>query len=166
MTVFYRQGDIVAIEGGNAVIQLSLQGFCSGGHGCALNAFAEGVSADKTRVSAENAIGASIGERVIIGVYSPGFFRALFFVFVLPLLGIIVGAFVGIKLAAWTDVPHRQDLYASGSSLVLCTLLLLVSRFVDKRVHPRYVIHGRVDVLGNCAGCSLQKKTLHIYGKN
>ena len=58
MSGFYRQGEVIAVDGDNAEIQLSLSGFCSGQHKCVLTAFTRGIPPDRNRVRAK------------IGIYS------------------------------------------------------------------------------------------------
>lgn len=162
MNGFYRQGEIIAVQGTSADVKLELQGFCSGEHKCASASFAKDLSPGRIRIKAENTIGAGVGERVRIGVYSPGFYRALFFVFILPLVAIIVGCIAGIKCALWWDLPHKRDLYAGIGAILLCGISLLVSRFVDRRIHPRYTVHSRISEPLNCGSCSMLKKNTSL----
>ena len=163
MNGFYRQGQVIAVKGTSADIQLALQGFCSGKHKCVSTSFAETLPPGRNRIKAENAIGAGVGESVIVGVYAPGFYRALFFVFVCPLIALIIGCMAGIEFALWWDIPHKKDLYAAIGAILLCSLSLVVSRFVDRRIHPRYIIHSRTDQPLNCSSCSMLKKnTSHL----
>jgi sigma-E factor negative regulatory protein RseC len=162
MNGFYRQGEIIAVQETSAEVKLSLQGFCSGEHKCASASFAKDLSPGRIRIKAENTIGAGVGERVRIGVYAPGFYRALFFVFILPLVAIIVGCIAGIKCALWWDLPHKRDLYAGIGAILFCGISLLVSRFVDRRIHPRYTVHSRISEPLNCGSCSMLKKNTSL----
>ena len=162
MNGFYRQGEIIAVQETSAEVKLSLQGFCSGEHKCASASFAKDLSPGRIRIKAENTIGAGVGERVRIGVYAPGFYRALFFVFILPLVAIIVGCIAGIKCALWWDLPHKRDLYAGIGAILFCAISLLVSRFVDRRIHPRYTVHSRISEPLNCGSCSMLKKNTSL----
>ena len=162
MNGFYRQGEIIAVQETSAEVKLSLQGFCSGEHKCASASFAKDLSPARIRIKAENTIGAGVGERVRIGVYAPGFYRALFFVFILPLVAIIVGCIAGIKCALWWDLPHKRDLYAGIGAILFCGISLLVSRFVDRRIHPRYTVHSRISEPLNCGSCSMLKKNTSL----
>lgn len=166
MDGFYRQGEVIAVKGNSADVKLALQGFCSGAHKCVSATFSKDLPPNRNRIKAENYVGACVGERVIVGIYSPGFYRALFFVFIVPLIGLIVGCMAGIKCAIWLDVPHKSDLYAGIGAILLCGLSLVISRFVDRGVHPRYTIHSRVDDQFNCSSCSILKKMLHFCLKN
>lgn len=155
MNSFYRQGEVIAVSGESADIQLSLHGFCSGGHKCALATFADDLPPERNRVKAKNGIGAHVGEKVVIEVFSPGFFRALFFVLLLPLLALIFGCFFGIKFAVWMGVTHKTDLYGGIFAILFFFFSLCVSRFADRNVHPHYVVYSRVDEKQDCATCSM-----------
>jgi positive regulator of sigma E activity len=166
MNGFYRQGEIIAVKGSSADVKLALQGFCSGEHKCVAASFAKDVSPNRNRIKAKNGIGACVGEKVIVGIYSPGFYRALFFVFIFPLLALIAGCMAGIKCALWLDVPHKSDLFAGIGAVLLCGLSLVISRFVDRGVHPRYTIHRRIDDQFNCRSCSILKKNASLLSQN
>jgi len=155
MNSFYRQGEVIAISGESADIQLSLHGFCSGKHKCALAAFSDDLPSERSRVKAKNGIGAHVGEKVIIEVFSPGFFRALFFVLLLPLVALIIGCFFGIKLAVWMGVTHNIELYGGIFAILFFCFSLCVSRVVDKNVHPHYVVSSRMDGKQDCGTCSM-----------
>ena len=162
MNGFYRQGEIIAVQGTSADVKLELQGFCSGKHKCASASLATDLSPDRIRIKAENAIGAGVGERVRVGVSSPGFYRALFFVFIVPLAAIIVGCIAGIKWALWWDIPHKRDLYAGIGAILFGSISLLVSRLVDRGIHPRYTVHSRISEPLNCGSCSMLKKNTSL----
>ena len=165
MNGFYRQGEVIAVRGSSADVKLSLQGFCSGEHKCATASLAKDLPPNRNRIKAENGIGACVGDRVIVGIYSPGFYRALFFVFIFPLIALIVGCMAGIKCALWLDVPHKSDLFAGTGAILLCGLSLGISRFVDRGVHPRYTIQSRIDDQYNCSSCSILKKNASLLSQ-
>jgi sigma-E factor negative regulatory protein RseC len=155
MNRFYRQGEVVAVSGNKADIQLSISGFCSGTHKCAQTVFIKGLSPDRNKVRVENTIGAQVGEKVIVEILSPGFYRALFFVFILPLVALLLGCVLGIKLAIWMGASQKSELYAGVCAAIFFCVSLLASRFVDRSARPQYVIHHRIDESLNCDNCSL-----------
>jgi hypothetical protein len=165
MNGFYRQGEVIAVKGSSAEVKLALQGFCSGEHKCATASFAQDLPPSRSRIQAENGIGACVGDRVIVVVYSPGFYRALFFVFMFPLTALIIGCLAGIKCALWLDLPHKSDLFAGIGAILVCGLSLVISRFVDRGVHPRYTIHSRIDDHFNCSSCSILKKNASLLSQ-
>jgi hypothetical protein len=157
MNSFYRQGEVIAVSGESADIQLSLHGFCSGMHKCALATFGDDLPPERNRVKAKNGIGAHVGEKVVIEVFSPGFFRALFFVLLLPLVALISGCFFGIQFAVWMGVADNSDLYGGIFAILFFCFSLCVSRFVDRNVHPHYVVSRRMDGKQDCGTCSMVK---------
>jgi positive regulator of sigma E activity len=157
MNSFYRQGEVIAVSGESADIQLELHGFCSGKHKCALAAFSDDLPPERNRVKAKNGLGAHVGEKVVIEVFSPGFFRALFFVLLLPLVALISGCFFGIQFAVWMGVTDNSDLYGGIFAILFFFFSLCVSRFVDRNVHPNYVVSSRMDGKQDCGTCSMIK---------
>ena len=162
MKGFYRQGEVIAVKGSSADVKLALQGFCSGEHKCVTASFAKDLPPNRNKIKAENGIGACVGERVIVGIYSPGFYPALFFVFIFPLIALILGCMAGIKCALWLGIPQKSDLFAGSGAILLCGLSLVISRFVDRGIHPRYIIHSRIDDQFSCSSCSILKKNTSL----
>jgi len=158
MSKFYRVGEVISFEGDRCEIQLSLSGFCSGEHKCAITAFTEGMPPDRNRIRAKNSIGAQVGEKVVIEVLSPGFYKSLFFVFLLPLIAIFLGCVLGIKAAGWMDMPQRSDLYAGIVGVIFFSCSLLISGSVNRRVQPKYIIHNKIDKSSNCESCLIRSR--------
>ena len=156
MSGFYRQGEVISVEGDRCEIQLSLSGFCSGEHKCAITAFTEGIPFDRNRVRTRNSIGAQIREKVIVEVISPGFYKSLLFVLILPLIALLLGCVLGIQLAVWMGIPQRSDLYAGIGGVLFFSCSLLISRSVNRRVQPKYIIHNKIDKSSNCEGCLIR----------
>jgi len=154
MNRFYRQGEVIAVRGDEADVQLSISGFCSGTHKCAQTVFIKGLSSDRNMVRAKNSIGARVGEKVMVEILSPGFYRSLFFVFIFPLIALLIGCALGIQIAVWMDSSQKSDLYAGIGAIVFFGVSLLVSRFINQRVHPQYLIHHRMDESLSCENCS------------
>lgn len=155
MDRFYRHGEVIAVSGDSAEVQLSLHGFCSGEHKCAFKALAEGLPPARNRVKAKNGIGAKVGEKVVIEVFSPGFLRALFFVLILPLMALIGGCLIGMQFALRLGVRTYADLFGGGFAILFFSFSLCISRFVDNRVHPSYVVCSRMDEKKDCGACSM-----------
>jgi sigma-E factor negative regulatory protein RseC len=158
MSDFYRQGEVISIAGESADVQLSLEGFCSGEHKCLFAAFTQDLPSERNKVRVHNPIGAKEGEKVVVEILSPGFYRALFFVFIFPLIALIGGCILGSELANWVGLPHRSDLYAGVGAIAFCCLALLVGRLIDRQVAPHYAIRSRVAGSLSCEGCELKSK--------
>ena len=156
MSKFFREGEVVSVEGDNCEIQLSIEGFCSGKHQCAAAVFGKGISPERNKVRAKNSIHAQVGEKVIVEILSPGFYRSLFFVFLFPLIALFGGILSGIQIAVWMGIPQRSDLYAGIGGVIFFSCSFLMSRVVNQRVSPQYIIHIRVAESLNCKNCSLK----------
>lgn len=158
MNSFYRQGEIISIEGNRCKIQLSLSGFCSGKHQCTIAAFGKGISPEMTTITVQNNIHAERGEKVMVEIVSPGFYRSLLFVLILPLITLLLGCVLGAQLAFWTGNTQRSDLYAGICGVIFLSWSLLISRSVNRHIQPKYIIHNRVNPLSNCEGCLARKR--------
>ncbi len=158
MSGFYRQGEVVSVEGDSCEIQLSLSGFCSGEHKCAITAFTEGIPPEMNKVTTPNSINAQTGEKVIVEVISPGFYKSLLFVLILPLIALLLGCVLGVQLAVWMGIPQRSDLYAGIGGVIFFSCSLLLSRSVNRRVQPKYIIPNRIDKSSNCEGCLIRSR--------
>ena len=158
MSKFFREGEVVSVEGDNCEIQLSIKGFCSGKHQCAAAVFGKGISPERNKARAKNSIHAQVGEKVIVEIVSPGFYKSLFFVFLFPLIALFGGILSGIQIAVWMDIPQRSDLYAGIGGVIFFSCSLLISRSVNRRVQPKYLIHKRMNESLNCENCSLMLK--------
>jgi sigma-E factor negative regulatory protein RseC len=158
MSDFYRQGEVISIAGESADVQLSLEGFCSGEHKCLFAAFTQDLPSERNKVRVHNPIGAKEGEKVVVEILSPGFYRALFFVFIFPLIALIGGGIFGNELASWVGLPHRSDLFAGVGAVLFCAIALLIGRFIDRQVTPRYSIYRKVDELTSCEECVLKSR--------
>ena len=159
MSGFCRQGEVVSVEGDSCEIQLSLSGLCSGQHRCSLNAFAKGIPPERNRVRAYNSIGIRVGEKVIVEVISPGFYKSLLFVLIIPLIALLLGCVLGVQLAVWMGIPQRSDLYAGIGGVIFFSCSLLISRSVNQRVQPKYIIPNRIDKSSNCEGCLIRSRS-------
>ena len=165
MSRFYRQGKVISVFEDSVEIKLSISGFCSGEHNCALTAFTKNIPHNKNKVIVKNSIDARVGEKVIVEVISPGFYRALFFVFVLPLIALILGCALGIQIAILMGIPQKTDLYAGIFAVASFCLSLLIGRFIDRRVRPRYIVLSRIDESSNCEKCSLMLANQNLLGR-
>lgn len=158
MSGLYRQGKVVSVRGKNCEIELSLRVFCSGQRNCAITAFTEGIAPETNRVTLVNSIQAKTGEKVLVEVISPGFYRSLIFVLILPLISLILGCVLGVQLAFWMGNPQRSDLYAGIGGMTLLSCSLFMSRSVNRRVQPKYIIHNRMGQSSTCESCLMRNR--------
>ncbi len=158
MSGFYRQGEIISVIGESADVRLSLEGFCSGEHKCLFAAFTQNRPSARNEVRAYNPIGARKGDRVVVEITSPGFYRAFFFVFIFPLLALLGGGLAGYQLAIERGVAQSTDLYAVVGAVLFFIFALLAGKLADRRVMPQYVIRKGMDQSLACEGCVLKSK--------
>jgi sigma-E factor negative regulatory protein RseC len=93
------------------------------------------------RMVLSNAIGAAPGERVVIGVSEQALLRAALAAYLLPLLGLIVGAVAGTALASLSDATADASEWASivgGVSGLLAALRWLQRFGARTAADPRY----------------------------
>lgn len=127
-------GSIIAVSGKTATIQLLQGDKCEGCNVC--SAFGE----NKMHVDALNNIGAKVGDLVEVDVEPKEVLKSSMIVFIFPLLMMIVGYFVGGKIA-----PHHGEgagILGSISGLILAFLLIKVT---DRRrnaddVNPAVIV--------------------------
>ena len=70
---------------------------------------------------------------------------------------LISGCFFGIQFAVWMGVTDNSDLYGGIFAILFFFFSLCVSRFVDRKVHPHYVVSSRMDGKKDCGTCSMIK---------
>lgn len=104
MPEFIEEGIVLSSQGGIATVKITPKGACPDSHaGCPVRALAEGR---EFTTKAENPINAQPGQKVIIEIESPHFYKGLILVFVLPLALLFIGYMVGIFIARQID---RQE---------------------------------------------------------
>lgn len=92
-----------------------------------------GISKDRF-VTALDPFGLKIGQRVKINLQSKNLIKASIVIFVLPLIGLLLGAIAGFYIAEIKDYPGYSDLYSViGGSLGL-GITILGLRSYNKRL--------------------------------
>jgi len=87
--VIDEEGVVVGIEGGTALVRASAGSQCSG---CAAAGSCQTGAGRERVVEADNALGAAEGERVILSVPSSALLKASFQVYMVPVIGVLLGA--------------------------------------------------------------------------
>lgn len=123
------QADVTAVEGGFAQVKVSGGGGCGRCHeagGCRSGVLTQffGRNTEQS-FRLPNAIQARVGERVVLSVQDGLTAKTALMVYIVPVLGVLFGAAVGMGLAGHSgDAPA---LLGAGAGLLLS--LLLVARF-------------------------------------
>lgn len=127
---------VVALEG-NDLAWLETQrqsacGQCAVNKGCGTGSIAQLLGKRYTRVLALNQAGAVVGDRVIVGVPEQALVRGALWVYMLPLLGLLLGAVVGRQWAAGVS--------SGEAASILCGIAGLALGFWAVRRHARRTV--------------------------
>ena len=98
MAIFIDRGTVAnVLSDGQAVVDIQPEGFCPESHsGCPVRALSENSG---IRINAKNPIKAKLGDNVLLRRCSPHYYKSLFIVFILPLIGLFFGYLVGSFIA-------------------------------------------------------------------
>ena len=94
---------VVAVHGDYAEVETERRSSCGGceaRHGCGTSLLAKVFGAKRSRMQAMNAVAAQPGERVVIGLAENALLKISLASYLVPLLGLLVGAMAGEALAA------------------------------------------------------------------
>ena len=107
MAEFIEQGIILSSEGKTATVKITPKGPCPESHqGCPVKAL---LKNREFTTKAENPINAQPGQKVIVEIETPHFYKGLMLVFVLPLVLLFVGYMAGALVARLID--RQEELF-------------------------------------------------------
>lgn len=92
------QGVVVALDGDYAEVRTERRGGCGGcaaDGACGTSLLDRFLGRRAVLVRARNPAGAAVGERVLVGVSEAGLVKAALAAYLMPVLGLVVGAVVG-----------------------------------------------------------------------
>lgn len=127
MSEFIEKGLVISSHNKKSEVKLITADGCKN-KGCPLS---HSCGKQDIIVEAENLINAKEGQIVKVGIQTAHFFYALFLIFVLPLILIISGYFLGMKLFK----TENAGFIAIGVGLVIWIFIL---RFTSRFYKPRY----------------------------
>lgn len=107
---------------------------CSVNAGCGTSVLSRVLGQRRTRVRALDTLGAKAGEEVVVGVEDAMLLRSSLAAYLVPLLGLLLGAMCGRGLAATFAVSQE------GGS-ILCALAGLAAGIVWLSYHSRRTAH-------------------------
>ncbi len=93
---------VVEVQGGIAWVETQRKGSCgtcSASAGCGTATLSKVVGRRRARVQALNKIGARVGEEVVIGIPESALLKGSFAVYAVPLLTMLVAAWIGAAVA-------------------------------------------------------------------
>lgn len=105
------QATVVAVEGQRAWVEaqrLASCGGCESSSSCGTSAFSKVVGNRSFRVEAKNALGAKVGDRVILSVSERGLMRGAALLYLVPLLALMLSA-LGMEwllMRQWGSAPE------------------------------------------------------------
>jgi sigma-E factor negative regulatory protein RseC len=99
---------------------------CAAKQGCGTSVLSRWVGRKFTRFQAPNTVNAAVGDEVVVGLAETAMLKGSVFVYLMPLLAMIVGAVIADWLIA-ADAAAR-DLLVIGAAVGGFALMLAVSR--------------------------------------
>lgn len=127
------EGKVIEIKGDITKVEIRRSTSCGTCRACWM---AEG---GKMIAEAENLIGAKVGQRVRLQV-SGSILKAAFVVYILPLLGLIIGYGVGSFISRAIGYPGFSEKVGLISGLALLVLSFIAVRYYGKKAGQRYQI--------------------------
>jgi sigma-E factor negative regulatory protein RseC len=134
-------GRVISTNGVIARIQMKRMGACSGQHdGCPWNALAENIFKEDIFIDAKNLIGAKPGDNVEVAISSNIFNKAVFLVYLVPLVGLFVGCFFGFIMAILFSLPGYRDVFSGTFMVIGLIICLFITKNRSKHYNPDYTI--------------------------
>lgn len=136
MAEFIEEGIVLSAQGKIAEVKITPKGPCPDSHaGCPVKALAEGR---EFTTRAENLINAQLGQKVLVEMTSPHFYKGLMLVFILPLVLLFIGYMVGILIAKLIN-RHEEPFGYIFMGIGFISSFFLMARF-GKNCSPKYKI--------------------------
>ena len=127
------EGRVIEVKGDIAKVEIRRSISCGTCRACWM---AEG---GKMIASGQNLIGAKVGSKVKVQV-SGSILKAAFIVYILPLLGLIIGYGVGSFISRAIGYPAFSEKVGVISGLALLALSFIAVRYYGKKVGQSYQI--------------------------
>jgi len=127
------EGRVIEVKGGLAKVEIRRSTSCGTCRVCWMSE--EG----KMVACAENLIGAKVGQRVRLQV-SGSILKAAFVVYILPLVGLIVGYGVGSSVTKAMGYPGYAEKIGMICGLATLALSFLAVRYYGRKTGQRYQI--------------------------
>lgn len=157
-----QQGRVVAIEGDDALIRIGGTSgcpACDAGKGCGAGIFGRLLREQPATVRLANTVGAGVGDPVGLGIPENLFLWLVFRLYGLPLLAGLLGAVIGLAVAAGLGLAALPaDLVTLACALVAAGALVAWSRRALKEFPWQTgvnVLHmARVSDEDSCSGAA------------
>ena len=87
---------------------------------------------EEMEVEALNAAGGKVGDHVVLSFETASLLKATFLVYVIPIIGLLIGALIGQKLAS--IFAFNESMLAAISGLLFCGLAIFFVRIKGNRM--------------------------------
>lgn len=136
-----RQAVVVSSKGESATVRVLPMSACTGNHkGCPWGDVMKQSAPGSFEVEALNTAGAAEGDTVEIEVGTRDYFKALFLVFILPILGIVTGYLAGNWIGFIAGMPERAGLFGGILSFIGFLTAFIFMIQMGKKYRPSYRI--------------------------
>ena len=133
------QGRVLTVHDGYVWVETQRRSSCdkcSVNAGCGTSVLSRVLGQRRTRVRALDSLGAKAGDEVVVGVEDAMLLRSSLAAYLVPMLGLLLGAMCGRSLAAALTVSAE-----AGS--ILCALAGLGAGIIWLSYHSRRTAHDR-----------------------
>ncbi len=133
------QGRVIDVRDGYVWVETQRRSSCdkcSANTGCGTSVLSKVLGQRRTRVRALDPLGAKTGDDVVIGIEDAMLLRSSLAAYLVPLLGLMLGAVCGGALASRLGISNEI-----GS--ILCALAGLAAAIVWLTYHSRRTAHDR-----------------------
>ena len=136
--IIEESGRVIAVDGDQAWVVTERQsacGSCAANKGCGTGIMSRAFSSGRQiRIKVSNAVGAAVGDEVVLGIDDRMVLRSSILMYLLPLLALLFGAFLG-KFIDETVRLFNADYLSAGVGIAA---MLLV--FIWLHRHPRLLV--------------------------
>jgi sigma-E factor negative regulatory protein RseC len=133
------QGRVIDVHDGYVWVETQRRSSCdkcSANTGCGTSVLSKVLGQRRTRVRALDSLGTKTGDEVVIGIEDAALLRSSLAAYLVPLLGLLLGALCGGTLAARLGISDE-----AGS--ILCALAGLAAGIVWLSYYARRTSHDR-----------------------
>lgn len=125
----------VVKEIGEGIATVEIQRVSACGESCA--SCKGGCKPTAIRVEATNKARAQVGQRVKLNMEDKKVFKAAFLVYMIPLMGMIAGIVLGIRIGEFLSYEDMKELMGIGVGFIFLLIAYLGINRIDKRIKDK-----------------------------
>jgi sigma-E factor negative regulatory protein RseC len=129
-------GVVMETSGGTAKVMMNRGGSCES---CSASGSCKAVSDDRV-MEAENPLGAEPGQQVVLEIESGMFLKATFLTYMLPVIFLFLGAYLGGKFGPDISKAVSFDNWQAIGGVAFLVLSALMIRLYDRKVKKSKVL--------------------------